>query len=99
MSTNAAAPNLVGAGRALGLVIDKAGGWLQWRMNWWATRRGYGPFESAKVVIKVLEGAGDDRIFYHHWYENVTMRVYRPLTDEEKKIVQKKCKVLHRYTR
>ena len=94
ISTTATAPNLVGAGRTVGLVYDKAGSWLQRRINWWATRRGYGPHETAKAIRLILDGAEEE--IEYHW---TTLRLYRPLADDEKKAAEKKCKVLLKYAR
>lgn len=97
LSTNATAPNLVGAGRTLGLLIDKAGGWLQRRMNLRATRRGYGPQETADAVTKIVEGTMEEREL--PWYCDKVICVRRSLTDAEKKAAEKKCKRLVKYTR
>ena len=91
VSTNATAPNLVGPGRTVGLVYDKIGGWVERKMNWLATRQGHGPHKTAEAIEKVLEGA-------EVWRLEGEIR-YRPLTDDEKSVAKKKCRVLLKYTR
>ena len=96
VSTNATASNLVGAGRTLGLAIDKAGSWLERCANRWATRRGHGPHEVAEAIRKIqadrtLVALSYDRLWKHE-------RLY-PIEDRDKKDLRKKCKMLLAYTR
>jgi len=87
VSTNATAPNLVGPGRTLGLVIDKAGNWIERRLNRWAVRRARGPHETAEC-IKAIQRDRSLLVaipYEWRWYRNRHVEIL-PMTDEEEKI-------------
>ena len=105
VSTNATAPNLVGAGRTLGLAIDKAGSWLERCANRWATRRGHGPHEAAEAIRKIQADRILVAIPYNLWgwqEERRHVEIYPmiyPMEEGEKNVLRKKCKMLLAYTR
>ena len=97
VSTNATAPNLVGAGRTLGLVIDRGGSWLERLANRWATRNGHGPHETAKTIREIQ---AENTLVAIPYVSQDDRRVETlPMKDNEKKIVKNKCRLLLKYTR
>ncbi|KLO06125.1 hypothetical protein SCHPADRAFT_699894 [Schizopora paradoxa] len=92
VSTNATAPNLPGAGRTVGLLMDFLGLHLEFFMNMRAQRFGLGP-EAIAQEIRLLRKHHDTSILERHEMSTVE------LNRSEARTLKKLCKKLLKYAR
>ncbi len=92
VSTNATAPNLPGAGRTVGLLLDRLGAHVEKCMNLWADRRGLGPNAVAQEIRRLRRH--DETSIVERHAGSVAQ-----LSKRDEKTVRKLCKRLLKYAR
>ncbi|KLO15350.1 hypothetical protein SCHPADRAFT_270515 [Schizopora paradoxa] len=92
VSTTATAPNLPGAGRTVGLLLDNLGAHMESFVNELALRQGIGPQAVAREIRRLL-GHERTTIFQRHAEASLQ------LNEKEERALKKRCKRLLKYAR